>query len=89
MLVARNTLFDRENLKDLISSEFDMKDHDEAKIILGMTIIRDQTIKVSYTLVKGGTIRCNLQCFSMGDAKSVSTLLASHFKLSKELCPKT
>ena len=25
----------------------------------------------------------------MGDAKSVSTPLASHFKLSKKLCPQT
>ena len=30
-----------------------------------------------------------MRCFSMGDVKSVSTPLASHFKLSMELCPQT
>lgn len=30
-----------------------------------------------------------LQCFSMENAKAVSTPLPSHLKLTKEMCPKT
>ena len=39
MLVACSSLFEVENLKVLLSSEFDMKDLGEAKKILGMEIL--------------------------------------------------
>ena len=37
-----------ENLKELFSSEFDMKDNGKAKKILGIEIIRDRSKGVLY-----------------------------------------
>ena len=56
MLVACRDLFEVENLKVLLSSDFDMKDLGEAKKILGMKILRIAQ-RTSCTLVKGGTSR--------------------------------
>ena len=55
MLVACKDLFEVENLKALLSSEFDMKDLGEAKKILGMELLRVGQ-RASCTLVKGGTL---------------------------------
>ena len=41
------------------------------------------------TLSQGENIEKVLQRFRMQNAKPVSTPLAIHFKLSKEMCPKT
>ena len=41
------------------------------------------------TLSQGEYIEKVLERFRMHNAKPVSTPLASHFKLSKEMCPKT
>ena len=88
MLLACSSLFEVENLKVLLSSEFDMKDLGEAKKILGMEILRDRAKGVLY-LSQRKYIEKVVQRFSMDDAKGVSTPLASHFKLSKRLCPQT
>ena len=86
MVVTCRDLFEVENFKVLLSSEFDMKDLGEAKKILGMEILRDRAKGILY-LSQRRYIEKVLRRFSMGDAKSVSTPLASHFKLSKKLCP--
>ncbi|XP_057532923.1 uncharacterized protein LOC130810814 [Amaranthus tricolor] len=88
MLVACSSLLKVEDLKELLSSEFDMKDLGEAKKILGMEILRDRAKGVLY-LSQRKYIEKVVQRFSMDDAKGVSTPLASHLKLSKNLCPQT
>ena len=83
MLVAGADLEEINNLKKQLSSEFEMKDLGAAKQILGMRISRDEqegTLKLS----QAEYVRKVLQRFSMGDAKSVRTPLASHFRLSNK-----
>jgi hypothetical protein len=65
-------------LKKKLANPFVMKDLSATKKILGMRITREgeYTEKV-------------LERFRMQNAKSVSTPLASHFKLTMEMCPKT
>jgi hypothetical protein len=65
-----------------------MKDLGVAKQILGMKIIRDKassTLKIS----QAEYVKKILSRFSMDEAKSVSTPLGSHFKLTKDQSPKT
>ena len=64
-----------------------MKDLGAAKQILDMRIIRDKandTLKLSQSKY----VKKVLSRFNMNEAKPVSTLLDSHFKLSKEQSPK-
>ena len=65
-----------------------MKDLGVAKKILGMRITRDKK-NSKLTLSRGEYIEKVLERFRMQNAKPVSTSLASHFKLTKEMCPKT
>ena len=65
-----------------------MKDLGAAKKILGMKITRNRKNR-KLTLSQGEYIEKVLERFNMQDAKPVSTPLATHFKLSKEMCPKT
>ena len=65
-----------------------MKDLVVAKKILGMRITRDRK-NHKLTLSQGEYIEKVLQRFRMQDAKLVSTPLASHFKLSKDMFPET
>ena len=88
MLIAGSSIEKTNDLKKQLSKQFAMKDLGVAKQILGMRIIRDKangTLKLSQSkYVKKVLIR-----FNMNEAKSVSTPLGSHFKLSKEQSPKT
>ena len=62
-----------------------MKDLGVANQILGMRITRDKkTCKLM--LSQGEYIEKVLQRFRMQNAKPVSTPLAIHFKLSKDMC---
>ena len=65
-----------------------MKDLGAAKQILGMRITRDKK-SCKLTLSQSEYIEKVLKRLNMEDAKLVSIPLASHFKLSKEACPKT
>jgi hypothetical protein len=65
-----------------------MKDLGAAKKILGMRITRDRK-NHKLTLSQGEYTEKVLERFRMQNAKPVSTPLASHFKLTKEMCPKT
>ena len=65
-----------------------MKDLGAAKQILGMRITRDRKNR-KLTLSQSEYIEKVLERFKMQDAKPVSTPLAIHFKLTKEMCPKT
>jgi hypothetical protein len=65
-----------------------MKDLGAAKKILGMRITRDRK-NHKLRLSQGEYTKKVLERFRMQNAKPVSTPLASHFKLTKEMCPKT
>jgi hypothetical protein len=65
-----------------------MKDLGTAKKILGMRITRDMKNR-KLTLYQGKYIKKVLERLRMQNAKPVSTPLAIHFKLTKEMCPKT
>ena len=78
MLIAGSSIEEINNLKKQLSKQFAMKDLGAAKQILGMRIIRDI---VALTVLD---VKKVLSRFNMNEAKPVSTLLGSHFKLSKE-----
>jgi hypothetical protein len=65
-----------------------MKDLGVAKKILGMRITRDGKNR-KLTLSQGEYIEKVLERFRMQNGKPISTLLSIHFKLTKEMCPKT
>jgi hypothetical protein len=88
MLVAGTNMQDINVLKKKLSNSFAMKDLGAAKKILGMRITRDRKNR-KLTLSQGEYTEKVLERFRMQNAKPVSTPLASHFKLTKEMCPKT
>ncbi|KAK3019051.1 hypothetical protein RJ639_003746 [Escallonia herrerae] len=75
-------------LKALLSTKFEMKDLGAAKKILGMEIFRDRQSKKLWITQKK-YIHKVLEKFSMLEAKQVSILLPTHFKLSIKLSPNT
>lgn len=81
MLVAAKDLKEVQNLKELLGSEFEMKDLGPAKRILGMDIHRDRENGV-LTLSQGAYLEKVLRNFMMEESRPVSTPMGSHFKLS-------
>ena len=81
MLIAGECKRKIDKLKGELSKEFEMKDLDAAKQILGIRITRNNGI---LRLSQEKNVKKVLSIFSMRDAKSVCTPLATHFKLSKE-----
>ena len=65
-----------------------MKDLGVEKQILGMKICRDRK-NIKLMLSQADYVEKVLQCFSMENAKAISTPLLGHLKLTKEMCPKT
>ena len=65
-----------------------MKDLGAPNKILGMRITWDKK-NHKLTLSQGEYIEKVLERFRMQNAKPISTHLARHFKLTKEMCPKT
>jgi hypothetical protein len=88
MLVIGSNMQDINLLKKKLANSFAMKDLGDAKKILGMRITRDGKNRKS-TFPQGEYIEKVLERFRIHNAKPVSTPLASHFKLTKEMCPKT
>lgn len=88
MLIACSEREEIEVLKQLLNSEFDMKDLGPAKKILGMEIIRNMK-KGTMILSQRKYLDKVLGAFEMSSSKSVVTPLASHFKLSCSQCPST
>jgi hypothetical protein len=88
MLVAWSKMQDINVLKKKLSNSFAKKDLGAAKKILGMRITRDKK-NCKLTLSQGEYIEKVLERFRMQNAKPASTPLVSHFKLTKEMCPKT
>ena len=85
MLVAGSNMQDINVLKMKLAKSFVMKDLGAAKQILGMRITRD--MKNRKLTLQGEYIEKVLQRFRMQTTKPFSTPLASHFKLSKDMCP--
>ncbi|CAM8914155.1 unnamed protein product [Rhodiola kirilowii] len=75
------------DLKLQLNSQFEMKDLDTAKKILGMHIVRDRG-KGTLFLNLSDYLSKLVKKFDMSDAKTVLIPLAHHFKLSNEQCPK-
>jgi hypothetical protein len=88
MLVAGSNMQDINVLKKKLANSFAMKDLGAAKKILGMRITRDRK-NHKLTLSQGEYTEKVLERFRMQNAKPVSTPLDNHFKLTKEMCPKT
>ena len=88
MLVAGSNMHDINMLKMNLDKSFAMKDLGLTKQILGMRITREKKIHI-LTLSHSEYIKNVLERFRMKNEKPISTPLASHFKLSKDMCPKT
>ena len=86
MLIVSNDVEAIKRLKQVLSSEFEMKDLGEAKRILGMDIVRDRTKGIIH-LNQGSYVEKVLKRFNMFNAKPVSTPIAGHFKLSSDQSP--
>ena len=76
------------NLGDVLKILPAMKDLGAPKQILGIRITRERKNQ-ELTLSQSEYIEKVLKRFNMQNAKPISIPLASHFKLSKEVCPKT
>lgn len=88
MLIVAKEKSEIAKLKAQLSKEFEMKDLGAAKKILGMEITRDRKSGKLY-LSQRGYIEKVLRRFNMHNAKPVSTPLATHFRLSSDLCPQS
>jgi hypothetical protein len=88
MLVAGSNMQDINMLKNKLANSFAMKGLGVAKKILGMRITRDRK-NHKLTLSEGEYIEKVLERFRMQNEKLVSTPLANHFKLTKEMYTKT
>ena len=84
MLIAAKIMLEVKRLKSLLSYEFEMKDLGATKKILGMEIQRKRKAGKLY-LSQKKYIKKVLEYFSMQNSKPMSTLLASHFRLSAVL----
>jgi len=81
ILITSKNRLSIDKLKVQLSSEFEMKDLDGAKKILGMKIERDR-VKETMSLTQNAYLQKVLQNFLIGcESKSVSSPLAPHFKL--------
>ena len=88
MLVVGSNMQEINVLKIKLANSFVIKDLGAAKQILGMRITRDRKNR-KLTLSQNEYIQNVLKIFNMQNAKPVSTPFYSHFKPSKEMCPKT
>ncbi|MCO5605797.1 hypothetical protein L7F22_059981 [Adiantum nelumboides] len=88
MMIASANMQNIKTLKEELFKSFSMKDLGAAKRILGMKISRDRT-KKTLKLSEEDYIKKVLKRFAMQNAKPISTPLAGHFKLTKDMCPKT
>nr|GEY30649.1 putative polyprotein [Tanacetum cinerariifolium] len=85
MLIACKSNAEIGSTKSLLKREFDMKDLGEAKKILGMEIVRDQSSKI-LRVSQSGYVSKILNNFRIDNGKSVQMRLGGHFKLSLKDC---
>ena len=80
ILIASQSKTEIERLKQLLKSEFEMKDLGPARRILGMDILRERS-KGTLRLSQERYLDQVLKTFGMQDASSVQTPIGSQFKL--------
>ena len=88
MLIAGHSKKDIAELKQKLSSQFDMKDLGDAHHILGMRVTRDRKKGLLF-LSQEEYVHKVLERFNMQSGRSVSTPLPAYLKLSKDDCPKS
>ena len=88
MLIASKSMEEINRLKAQLSRTFEMKDLGAAKHILGMEIHRDRK-NGKLWLSQQKYVEKVLEKFGMNNVKPVNVPLASHFKLSSDLSPRT
>nr|GEY39871.1 copia LTR rider [Tanacetum cinerariifolium] len=86
MLIACKSKAEIGSTKSLLKKEFDMKELEEAKKILGMDIIRDRSRKI-LRVSQSGYVSKILNNFRIDNEKSVKMPLGGHFKLPLKDCP--
>ena len=86
MLLASQSMTEIARVKKLLDLEFEMKDLGHAKKIVDIEITTNRKEKVLY-LSQVDYLKKVLKKFNLKGAKSVTTPLAQHFKLSKEQEP--
>ena len=87
MLITSKSRSAIDKLKKDLSFEFEMKDQGETKKVLSIEIERDRKGGL-VSLMQNRYLKKVFQKFNInGDAKSVSTLLAPHFKLKATVSP--
>nr|GEU58252.1 hypothetical protein [Tanacetum cinerariifolium] len=86
MLIACKSKVEIGSTKSLLKKKFDMKELGEAKKILGMKIVRDQSRKIM-RVSQSRYVSKNLNNFRIDNGKSIQMLLGEHFKLSLKDCP--
>lgn len=80
MLVAGKSKQNIVSLKEMLRSEFEMKDLGPARKLLGMEIFRDRE-KGTLVLSQVEYLKKVIQTYRMNDAKSVNTPIGAYFKL--------
>ena len=88
ILISSKSMEEINRLKAQLSRTFDMKDLGAAKHILGMEIHRDRK-NGKLWLSQQKYVEKVLEKFCMNNVKPVNVPLASHFKLSSVLSPRT
>ena len=82
---SRNSI---QAVKEVLKSEFDMKDLGKAQKILGISIERNRSSSI-LKLCQSSYLQKVISKFSMENAKPASVPLGGHYKLSADQCPVT
>ncbi|CAJ2646845.1 unnamed protein product [Trifolium pratense] len=88
ILMASSDKHEIQKLKEKLNGEFEMKDLGNAKMILGMDILRDRS-KGELFLSQHDYLKKVVERFRMTDSKVVNTPLGHHSKLSIKQCPQS
>ncbi|CAM8916902.1 unnamed protein product [Rhodiola kirilowii] len=88
MLTTSRNFNQIKRLKEQLNSSFEMKDLGPAKKILGMQILRNLKQGTLF-LKQQGYVEKVLTKFGMGNAKSVLTPIAQHFRFHKDQSPQS
>ena len=88
ILIAGKDISYVNQIKNWLSSNFEMKDMGEAAYILGVKISRDRSRKL-LSLSQESYINKVLERFKMQDCKPIDTPIAKCDVFTKDLCPKT
>jgi len=83
MLITTRNKTHVQKLKAQLKKEFDIKNLGEAKKILGIEITRDRSSGRLWLSQENYVLKV-LERFNMAEVRSVTTLLAGHFKLSSK-----